>query len=327
MRPLLFHVCLTSLLGSYIFAGCTPSMSTDDAAGAGDTGTSGDGAAAGDTAIPSDAAAPQMKLFFNAEITGKTPAETQINIRSASTTDGFHFTVDPTTWVTTNALSDPVVYRAKSGKWLIAGFHEGEGIRVAVHDQTPDFTNATFTIAVTKGQVPSLLEFDDGFRLYYFGDGGIQSAFSKDGVTWALEPGVRVGTPAGSNLFLIADPAPARRKDGTIVMYFKAATLPRDGGDSPYDHMIYRATSADGLVFTHENKLLVDHAGIPQAFTNAAGHVGVYFLDFAKFPTTKENIAAMYEQDDYSLTAPAAITFDKLPEKSWADDPTPILVP
>ncbi len=327
MRTPRLKICLTSLLVSSALVGCASSGGTADATVPDDTGAASDGGV-GDGPIVTDAAAAQMKLFFNAEITGPTPDKTQINIRSASTTDGFHFTLDPQTWITSYALSDPVEYRMKSGKWIIAGFHEGEGIRVAVHDQTPDFTSATFTVAVVKGQVPSILEFDDGIRLYYFGDLGIQSAFSKDGVTWTLEPGARVATPSGSNLFLIADPAPARRKDGTIVMYFKAATLPRDGGDSPYDHMIYRATSKDGLTFTHENKLLVNHAGIPQAFTNAAGHVGVYFLDFSKFPGTKENIAAMYEQDDYSLTPPAPIVFETpLPDRAWADDPCPVLVP
>lgn len=268
-----------------------------------------------------------MKLFFNAEILGpKAPGETQINLRSATSTDGFHFTLDPDIWVNSDALSDPVVYRSRSGRWVVAGYSATEGIRVGSHQGSPDFRTSSFTVAVARGQVPALMEFDDGMRLYYFGDGGILSAFSKDGVTWTAESGVRVGTPAGTNLVLIADPSPARRKDGTIVTYFKAAGPPV-GSPSPYDHMIYRATSTDGITFTHENKMLVDHASVPQAFTDASGRVGVYFLDFRKFPASKEVIATVYEQDDYSLTAPVVVTFDKLPTNTWANDPTPVLMP
>jgi hypothetical protein len=268
-----------------------------------------------------------MKLFFNAEILGpKAAGDAQINLRSASSTDGFNFTLDPDIWATSDTLSDPVVYRSRSGRWFVAGFSEKEGIRVASHADTPNFATSTFSIAVGKGQVPALLEFDDGLRLYYLGEGGILSAFSKDGSVWTAEAGVRVGPPAGSNLVLVADPAPARRKDGSIVMYFKAAGPP-GSNPSPYDHMIYRATSTDGLNFTHENELLVNHASVPQAFNDASGRVGVYFLDFRKFPASKEVIAAVYEQDDFTLTAPQVVSFDRLPANTWANDPTPVLIP
>lgn len=268
-----------------------------------------------------------MKLFFNAEILGpKAAGDAQINVRSASSTDGFHFTLDPEIWATSDTLSDPVVYRTRSDRWYAAGFSATEGIRVGSHAGSPDFTGSSFTVAVAQGQVPSLLEFDDGLRLYYFGDGGILSAFSRDGTTWTQEAGVRVGTPAGTNLVLIADPAPVRRKDGSIVMYFKASGPP-GANPTPYDHMLYRATSTDGITFTHENKLLVDHASVPQAFADASGRVGVYYLDFRKFPANKEVIAAVYEQDDFTLTEPVVITFDRLPTNTWANDPTPVLMP
>jgi hypothetical protein len=268
-----------------------------------------------------------MKLFFNAEIIGpKAPGDAQINVRSASSTDGFHFTLDPEIWATSDTLSDPVIYRTRSGRWFVAGLSATEGIRVGSHAGSPDFTRTSFTVAAAQGQVPGLLEFDDGLRLYYFGDGGILSAFSRDGVSWTKESGVRVGTPAGTNLVLIADPAPVRRKDGTIVMYFKAAGRP-SANPSPYDHMLYRATSTDGITFTHENRLLVEHASVPQAFSDASGRVGVYFLDFRKFPANKEVIAAVYQQDDFTLTAPVVVTFDKLPTNTWANDPTPVSIP
>ncbi len=314
-------------VSSLLFAACSSTASNPDGAT-----TAPDASVADAPGSPdAPASAPGMKLFFNAEIIGpKGPTDSQINVRSATaTTDAFHFALDPEKWATSNTLSDPVVYRAKSGQWLIAGFSEKEGIRVGTHQGSPDFTTSTFTIAA-QGQVPSFLEFDDGFRLYYFGDTGgvmgILSAFSKDGTTWTQESGVRVTTPAGTNLKLIADPAPARRKDGTIVMYFKASGPP-DADPTPYDHMLYRATSKDGLTFTHENKLLVEHASVPQAFTDATGRVGVYYLDFREFPAKREVITGSYEQDDFSLTPPVIVTFDKMPDNTWANDPTPILIP
>lgn len=47
----------------------------------------------------------------------------------------------------------------------------------------------------------------------------------------------------------------------------------------PYFHQVYRAFSSDGLTFTPENMLLLDHASVPDAVLRPGGETWAYFVN------------------------------------------------
>ncbi len=55
--------------------------------------------------------------------------------------------------------------------------------------------------------------------------------------------------------------------------------LPPTGGEGPYSHQIYSASSRDGLTWTHDNRLLLDHASVPAAIVTPEGKIRLYYVD------------------------------------------------
>jgi len=58
------------------------------------------------------------------------------------------------------------------------------------------------------------------------------------------------------------------------------------GGQGPYFHQIYSATSKDGLTWTHDNQMLIDHASVPAAIVTPEGKIRIYYVDASQNPET-----------------------------------------
>ncbi len=69
---------------------------------------------------------------------------------------------------------------------------------------------------------PDIIKVEGGYRLFHTTKAGIKSLFSKDGISWEEEEGIRG---------LGADPTVVKLKDGTYLMYYKAKTqiMPNNG--------------------------------------------------------------------------------------------------
>lgn len=79
----------------------------------------------------------------------------------------------------------------------------------------------------------------------------------------------------------------------TLPWFSKTARLvsatqlqPPPGGQGPFYHQIYSASSADGLTFTHDNRLLLDHASVPAAIVTPEGKIRIYYVDATQQPET-----------------------------------------
>ena len=97
------------------------------------------------------------------------------------------------------------------------------------------------------------------------------------------EPGVNLGVIALSTTTVpTSTPTPANPVDATVPAEAQCKAGASDGripSAGPYYHQIYRAFSSDGLTFTPENELLLDHASVPDAILRPNGEVWVYFVN------------------------------------------------
>ncbi len=286
-------------------------------------------------ASPADAGT--CRLFFTLDCRGSGCPPGKV-LRSAVSTDGVLFAVEPEVWFTRNFLGDPAVRVGADGVWRMVATDCLNGaceVLATSHADTPFFSDAMTTVVprTSNGQVPDLLAVGDaGWRVFFAMGDGIRSAFSADGVAFTMEDGLRLKKPDG--VPGIADPTVAQRADGTYVMYFKVLSTTPDQGTPPYKgtpyyHQLFRATSADGLTFAPDGGMLVDHASVPSAYTDARGTVWVYFLDFsAPFPSEYESIAVTYELADGTLAVPTRVRFtEALPANHWTNNPSAVLLP
>ena len=58
------------------------------------------------------------------------------------------------------------------------------------------------------------------------------------------------------------------------------------GGQGPYFHKVYSATSKDGLTWTHDNQMLLDHASVPTAIVTPDNKIRIYYVDATQMPET-----------------------------------------
>ncbi len=65
-----------------------------------------------------------------------------------------------------------------------------------------------------------------------------------------------------------------------LLMYTSAHA--QQGG--PFFHQIYSATSTDGLNWTHDNVMLLDHASVPCAIVLQDGRIRLYYVDASTLP-------------------------------------------
>lgn len=102
-------------------------------------------------------------------------------------------------------------------------------------------------VRVEGGAVPYALPLaEGGYRLYYCGAGGILSARSADGLTFAAEPDIRLASVTGDEA-IVCDPSVVPLPQGGYRMYYKGMNP-----SYPWVHRVYSAYSTDSLVWQRE---------------------------------------------------------------------------
>ena len=92
----------------------------------------------------------------------------------------------------------------------------------------------------------------------------------------------------------------------------------------PYFHQIYSASSTDGLRWTKDQHMLIDHASVPCAIVTPEGHIRLYFVDASTAP---ENTNAAESKDGGRTFTKLNCTIDDL-GKGWkALDPSVVRLP
>jgi len=124
----------------------------------------------------------------------------------ATSRDLVHWEQQGVAWTGPHGGADPAVYRQDAQTWFILGGGAG---------RSADGGKTFHPIEMTTGRwgQPDVIAADGGFRLFYSTLQGIRSAFSKDGVNWSEEDGVRLRGGA--------DPSVVRMQDGSWRMYYK----------------------------------------------------------------------------------------------------------
>jgi len=155
--------------------------------------------------------------------------------------------------------------------------------------------------------VPNIYRLEDGsLRMYYGGPGGILSAISQDGITFAKETGVRVpsGTLGGLEM-IVSDPTLVALKDGGVRMYYKGANGP--GGPGQSVHSVFSAISTDSLSFEKEG-IRIDSqqtpdrgwASVPEAIVLPDGRVRIYYVSDGL--DVKHGIVSAISEDGLNFT-------------------------
>ena len=172
----------------------------------------------------------------------------QSGVRSAVSTDGLNFAIEPGFRITAEAA----------------------GV-------------ATSTAGAVSGV--TVIQLADGRYRMYFGDlplaggspGGhwIKSAVSIDQLIWTVEEGVRLGAGAPALTDSAEHPFALANPDGTMTLYYGKFT----GPGSASAEGVYESTSADGLTFDTETYDIV-FGNDPDALRLADGSLVVYYGQF-----------------------------------------------
>lgn len=113
-------------------------------------------------------------------------------------------------------------------------------------------------VRVEGGAVPYALPLaEGGYRLYYCGAGGILSARSPDGLTFAAEEGRRLPPLTGGDEMVVCDPSVVPLPQSGYRMYYKGMNP-----SQPWIHRVYSAYSTDSLVWQREG-LRYQNLGAP----------------------------------------------------------------
>jgi hypothetical protein len=101
---------------------------------------------------------------------------------------------------------------------------------------------------------------DDGHTGY--SDRNVVSAVSDDGLTFGMEPGIRVAQDRPLEAYSLYAPEIVRLGDGTYRMYYAAwVSAPDVPAGSPYHGRILSAVSADGLRWVKDPGTCIDNGG------------------------------------------------------------------
>lgn len=105
-----------------------------------------------------------------------------------------------------------------------------------------------------------------------------------------------------------------------LNLNLQAKPLPPDGGI--YSHQVFLATSQDSLTWVQDEKLLFDHASVPDAVIRPDGTIFLYFID-ASGSHDKLSVA---KSTDGKTWEKKTVEIEGLPEKKMAVDPNPVLL-
>ena len=91
-------------------------------------------------------------------------------------------------------------------------------------------------------------------------------------------------------------PSPAALASPTRIQAPLAPPPP--SGEGPYYHQVFSATSSDGLNWTPDNRVLMDHASVPAALVTPDGKIRLYYVDASRVgPGQPENVNCAESSD------------------------------
>lgn len=212
-------------------------------------------------------------------------------------------------------LADTSGIRLADGRIRLYTFAQGRGIvsAVSVTAEGLAFVAEPGARLPDGSGMPRVVRLPDGrLRLFFTSGGGIKSATSADGLTFAIEPGFRItaeaagfgGTTAGAT----SGATVATLADGRYRMYF--SDLPRPG-DPPGKHLVKSAVSRDMLTWTMEPgvrlgagaPVLTGSAEHPFVLPNPDGSVTLYHAKFGPEGGEPEGV--------YQSTSTDGLTFEQ----------------
>lgn len=139
-------------------------------------------------------------------------------IRSATSSDGVHFTDEGVRFQKQTPGTDPDAVQAADGSWWLYVL-DGAGTSTAHSSDGLAFTQVGIS---NTGPMSDTRLLDDGtLRRYYGRPGCILSETSTDSLTWTLDPGVRIEG-------VVAHPSVTRLPDGSWVMAYVLDVTPAD---------------------------------------------------------------------------------------------------
>ena len=149
------------------------------------------------------------------------PTGEKTKIKSAISKDGINFKEEEgARYESTDFITDPDVVKI-GRKWFMY-ISKGRELLAASSDDgdTFEYEKSIRTI----GSVSKTVSIGGGkYRQFYCGDGGINSAVSRDGLNWTDEEGPRLQTEQEE---IICDPTPVK-VDDKWIMFFKSAPMPQ----------------------------------------------------------------------------------------------------
>ncbi len=221
----------------------------------------------------------------------------------------------PVADVSTTLLAD--------GRIRLYAFAQGQGIRSAVSvsadglslvpeagSRLPDGTGMPRIVGGPVG----------GYRLFFISAGGIGSATSADGLTFTVEPGLRISAAqaglrdATGALQSLSGGSMVNLPDGRYRMYFSDLPVP---GTTPGGHRVMSAVSTDmitwevepGIVLGDGAAVLTDSAEHPFALPHPDGSVTLYYGKFSLTPGVVEGTYFSTAADGRTFTTETLAVF------------------
>jgi len=197
------------------------------------------------------------------------------DIRSATSTDGIHFTEDPGVRFShpeVSDITDPDVVRLNDGSWLMF-----TSLGTALLKATSPISEEVFTFDElfnwTQGGVPGSYNFNGTVRTFVCHESGISVGTYDTGNGTLIYDGVALNAPPDGGM--ICDPS-VIEVDGQYLMFYKYE--PPEGTFA--EHEIYVATSSDGTTWTqHSQNRFIGMGSVPAAIYYN-GIIYVYFCDY-----------------------------------------------
>lgn len=140
-----------------------------------------------------------------------------------------------------------------------------------------------------------------GYRMYYMGQ-GMQSAFSSDGVSWTVDPAIRLGPVPNDPVTFVSNPWVFPTQNGRYRMIY-------EGRDAAGNRRLYSAISSDSLNFTRESQVM--------AGTSVDMNRGTMFLSVPAGLRLPDGSLRMYYVSDGTSTRSAVSADDGL---TWTPD-------
>jgi hypothetical protein len=274
---------------------------------------------AGPLSLPPPPPGELVRLYYAVYVLSGGPIE----IRSATSTDGVHFTEDPGVRFSHPEIpniTDPDVVRLDDGSWLMFA-----SLGSALLKATSAISEGTFILDEsfnwTQGGVPGSYNFNGTVMTFFCHQSGIAFA-TYDPETGSLAfNGTALNAPPGGGM--ICDPS-VIKVGGEYLMFYKY----EPPGGTFADHGIYLATSSDGMTWTqHSQNRFIGMGSVPAAvYYN--GIIYVYFCDYyfcGSTPTPVPGDLGVF----ISLDQGATFIFSAITIQGKTDrpvDPAPVVV-